>query len=236
MNDPLDNQAGYWDRHGPGREFGHPLAIPWLTGRLPADAIILDYGCGSGRLLRELADGSLRLVGLDSSSVMIELARAQCPTADLRTITPPIIPFPENTFDAVLLFSVLSSVITDEGQIAIVDEIERVLKPGGLLYVSDAPLQTDERSIARYGRYVEKYQHYGLFELDDGGVMRHLSRDWFFELLSPFRFLERRDVLVTSDTGHRMEACQWLVAKRPSESPRGRPNDVADGMRSANDL
>jgi SAM-dependent methyltransferase len=48
--------------------------VDWLVERLAA-ASVLEPGCGSGRMLQALADRGMEVVGLDSSSPMVAIAR-----------------------------------------------------------------------------------------------------------------------------------------------------------------
>lgn len=41
-----------------------------------ADALVAEVGCGSGRVTKHLSDAGLRIVGLDLSPAMVEIARA----------------------------------------------------------------------------------------------------------------------------------------------------------------
>jgi SAM-dependent methyltransferase len=61
-----------------------------------------------------------------------------------------VLPFCDRSFDAVVLFTVLTCIPFDEDQIALLAEIRRTLRPGGLLYISDLLLNSDERNIERY--------------------------------------------------------------------------------------
>ncbi|MGV9242169.1 class I SAM-dependent methyltransferase [Streptomyces sp. NPDC003710] len=60
----------------------------------------------------------------------------------------------------------------------LIAEPNRLLKPGGLLYVSDLLLQDDEHNRTRYNRHADHYGSYGVFETGDGAVCRHHSREW----------------------------------------------------------
>ncbi|KAL8755766.1 MAG: hypothetical protein Q9184_004703 [Pyrenodesmia sp. 2 TL-2023] len=53
--------------------------LPQLTGLLPPKSLIVDLGCGTGRTtLALLRLPSIRLVGLDNSRGMLDIARARC--------------------------------------------------------------------------------------------------------------------------------------------------------------
>ena len=49
----LDSQVPYWDAAAATKTFTHPLHLPWLDG-ISRHAAILDYGCGYGRIMKEL--------------------------------------------------------------------------------------------------------------------------------------------------------------------------------------
>ncbi len=45
--------------------------------------------------------------------------------------------FDENSFDAIILFGILSAIVDDDFQKSLISEIQRVLKPNGIIYVND---------------------------------------------------------------------------------------------------
>ena len=57
------------------------------------------------------------------------------------------LPCGDQSIDAVLLFAVLTCIASDDAQKNLLREFKRVLRPGGLLVISDYPLQTDERNL-----------------------------------------------------------------------------------------
>jgi SAM-dependent methyltransferase len=190
----------YWDRIGAALSFAHPLRRDWLADRSP-DARILDYGCGYGRNLQALHDQGWRnALGVDFSAAMIIRGHALHPHLDLRLIDSLPLAEPNASFDAVLLFAVLTCIPRDEDQIALVAELKRLLKPGGLLYVSDYPLRSDDRNLARYRVSQPRHGVYGVWDREDGGVFRHHDTTWLHRLLSGFEELAR-EVIETSTMG-----------------------------------
>ena len=91
---------------------------------------ILDVGCGPGRLLAPLAS-SHDMTGCDISPEMLEEARQRCPPdvslveADARSL-----PFPDESFDAVIALDLLTHLPELESGLR---ELARVVVPGGLL-------------------------------------------------------------------------------------------------------
>ncbi len=63
------------------------------------------------------------------------------------------LPFDGNTFDAVILFGVLCSVVYEEAQIDLINEIKRVLKPDGIIYLNDFLINTSIHYKLRYKRF-----------------------------------------------------------------------------------
>ncbi|MFI6144710.1 class I SAM-dependent methyltransferase [Streptomyces sp. NPDC051109] len=174
--DDLGRQIAYWDTAGAAKTFTHPLDLTWLAG-VGRSARVLDYGCGYGRTMAELSDHGFRDVsGADLSPALVDRGRRSRP--DLRFTVledPPGLPYPPASFDLVLLFAVLTCVPDDAAQRELVAELVRVLAPGGLLYVSDMPLQDDARSRERYAaaRAADPGTPYGVFTTGDGAVVRH---------------------------------------------------------------
>jgi SAM-dependent methyltransferase len=128
---------------------------------------------------------------------------------------PPTLPYPDASVDAVLLFAVLTCIPTDAGQRQLVTELTRVLRPGGLLYVSDLLLQTDQRNQARYHRHAGNYGTYGVFETDDGAVCRHHTADWLQSLLlDTFDIDTTRQITVETMNANSANALQILAVRK----------------------
>jgi ubiquinone/menaquinone biosynthesis C-methylase UbiE len=123
------------------------------------------------------------------------------------------VPFSDEFFHAAVSFAVLTCIPVDDDQKATIDELYRVVRPGGLLYVSDYWLQTDDWSRERYDSGMEKYRTYGVFELSDGVAVRHHSREWIAELLQRWEPVAMTDIEVTTMNGHVRSGFQWLGRK-----------------------
>jgi SAM-dependent methyltransferase len=210
----LDCQLDYWNTAGTQKSFGHPLNLRRVRQWLSADHRILDFGCGYGRCLGELFDeGYYELIGLDFSPAMVAAARARFPEITFQEVQSATIPLPDASVDAVLLFSVLTCVPTNEGQRAILRELHRVLTPGGLLYISDLWLQSDERNLTRYARDEAKYGTYGVFDLPEGVTVRHHDPEWIETLTRDFVKVALDDVEVLTMNGNPAKAFQWFGLK-----------------------
>jgi SAM-dependent methyltransferase len=210
----LDHQFDYWNSAGTQKTFGHPLNLQRIGQWLSSDSRILDFGCGYGRCLGKLFDSGYRnLIGFDFSPSMIAAARARFPEITFQETQPSTIPLPDGCADGALLFSVLTCVPTDDGQRAIVRELQRVLRPGGLLYISDLWLQPDKRNLARYARDEAKYGIYGVFDLPEGVTVRHHDARWIETLTRDFEMAAVDDIEVLTMNGNPAKAFQWFGLK-----------------------
>jgi len=186
--DTVDCQLEYWNRVGPSKSFHHPVNVDRLARWVSFDDPILDYGCGYGRVLQILDHlGYRRLIGVDPAMAMIAEARRRLPGVRLdHCMDPCRLDLENESIAAVLLFTVLTCVPSDEGQRSILREIDRVLKHDGLLYISDLWLQADARNVERYERDYGKYGTYGVFDLPEGVTLRHQDRRWVEELTAQY--------------------------------------------------
>jgi SAM-dependent methyltransferase len=207
----LNSQYEYWNTTGTQKSFAHPLNLRRVRQWISDEGCILDFGCGYGRVLGELyKEGYDKLIGLDFSPAMIAAARAQYPEIAFEQIESLTIPLPDASVDGVLLFSVLTCIPTDEGQRELLKEVNRVLNRGGLLYISDLWLQTDERNLTRYARDEQKYGIYGVFDLPEGVTVRHHDQEWIETLTSDFTTVALDAIEVVTMNGNPARAFQWF--------------------------
>lgn len=105
-----------------------------ISGRLKANDLILDLGCGSGRDLKYFSEWGFRTVGIDYSFNLLKLARRfsgqPVAVADLSAL-----PFGENTFDAAWAIGSLLHVPRQQLP-QILNQIHQVLKPNALFFAS----------------------------------------------------------------------------------------------------
>lgn len=160
-------------------------SIPWR-----GDETVLDIGCGRGLLLVAAAHRltSGHAVGVDMflpnaitgnrPSAALENAwiegvrdRVEVQEADARKL-----PFPDTSFDRVISNFVLHEMTTDEDRQKMIDEIARVLKPGGHVALRDfiftdvcvdrlrrIGFVADRQRIGGLGFWVGAILNFGLF-------------------------------------------------------------------------
>ncbi len=132
-----------------------PALAPLLT---PSDRRGLDLGCGWGRFTATLArtlGGSA--VGLDMTAELLALARPQ-PGVTF-ALCPPEEPFPlaASSVDVVFTCTVLQHVAVERALVHLRAEIERVLRPGGLLVLFESVARRPDTHHMRF-RSPEAYR------------------------------------------------------------------------------
>jgi SAM-dependent methyltransferase len=116
------------------------LAAPILRSlRGIPEPIILDVATGTGRLPVTLLDADHfhgSVIGLDYSLKMLRIAAAKLEDSGVAWIyqTAEHLPFPDGTFDAVTSLEALEFTPDPD---AVITEMIRVLRPGGLLLISN---------------------------------------------------------------------------------------------------
>jgi SAM-dependent methyltransferase len=209
------DQERAWNEIGSGKTFTHPLEREWLAECVPQGGRILDLGCGYGRLFDVLTQLGFTPSGADRSERMVALARDRHSGTDVRRIDSQL-PWPDESFDCVLMITLLTSVPRRDEQQGLVREAVRVLAPNGHLYISDLPIQWDERSLTRYHEGTERFGEFGVFSWHEQLVFRHHSLEYLANLLAPafrVRRMEAFDVRTMDGTNGR--AVRLLAQVRP---------------------
>jgi SAM-dependent methyltransferase len=169
-------QERYEEHHRERRDEGDfvfvPERIPLFQAAIGHGKRVLDLGCRSGALTRHFLDGN-SVVGLDVDAAALEKAAAlgiEPVQADVEEA----LPFEDASFDAVVAGELLEHLQFPD---ALVAEIRRVLRPGGVL-VGSVPNAFRLQSRLRFlgGRPPE----------DDPTHLRMLSPSALRALLSGF--------------------------------------------------
>jgi len=94
---------------------------------------VLDLGCGVGYGAQMLSKMGKEVVAVDVSSDAIDYAKAKYPGPSFVIASGEKLPFSDKYFDSVIAYDVIEHV---EDQDAFLDEIRRVLKKEGTLFIS----------------------------------------------------------------------------------------------------
>ena len=131
-----ESEVAFFDSHGASKAYDvfTPATneriidiVVRLTGLAPG-ARIADLGCGSGVFTDRLRQRGYQCTGVDLSPKLIRIAREKYPGIEFLEGDIERLPFPDGSFDAVLLAGVLHH-LPERAKCAA--EIRRILRPGG---------------------------------------------------------------------------------------------------------
>jgi SAM-dependent methyltransferase len=190
---------------------------------LPLDgARILELGCGTAQLTRRIAlggaDRTILALEVDEIQHGLNLRIADLPNVEFRLAGAEAIPAADASFDIVLLFKSLHHVPLDQMATAM-REIRRVLKPGGLAYISEPVFAGAFNDILRLFHNEERVRA-AAFEavrasVDSGDF--ELGEEVFFNTpvhYADFAEFERTVIGVTHTRHHLSEATHAEVRRR----------------------
>lgn len=107
-----------------------------FIGRLIKGGLVLDVGCGTGRLAGELEERGFRVVGVDSSKGMLgQMSKGKrgIPVQGVSTS----LPFKSDKFDLVVSIAVFHHLIYKKRVAETIREMARVARPGGKILIWD---------------------------------------------------------------------------------------------------
>ena len=136
------------------RRFVRPLledAARTIEGR---DARILDCGCGTGNNLRLLRRYG-HAIGIDLTYSGLAYAQRQG-EREIAQASATALPFPDRVFDIVTSFDVIYA-LDDQGAAAALNEMYRVMRPGGYLLLNVAALPGLRGNHSLLGGEVQRY-------------------------------------------------------------------------------
>jgi len=231
-----DERAGWeliWRRGSDHPRYGSsaapdPVVIEWV-GSIPTQGFVLDLGCGVGRHMVYLGERGFQIAGVDISPSGICLTHRACAdrqialeayVSDMNTL-----PWADETFDAALSISAIHHNLR-EGIIHALNEVRRVLKPGGL-FLADFPCtdtidyrlmrsQVARGQIAEIERNTFVDHRPDLDDMDDGYLPHHYCDEADVrDLLGPFEIIKLWPFLRESKDGGGMRG-KWIAsARRP---------------------
>ena len=150
-------EAGYANEHGVAdsafirRELErvalHTRSLVPLLAKVGHADSILDFGCGTGgttlALATSLSLSPSRIVGVDLNARAIEAAKVRAasfklvlPRIELRATEPGPLPFADASFDLAVTVSVLEFITDPANRRDVVQDLARVVRPGGFLFIA----------------------------------------------------------------------------------------------------
>jgi 2-polyprenyl-3-methyl-5-hydroxy-6-metoxy-1,4-benzoquinol methylase len=105
----------------------------WIVGQQ-----VLDIGCGFGALVDALRRRGFEVVGIDMLEDCIETGRQRYPQADLRVVTSGPLPFPDKSFDTVVLKDAIHHILAEADLAQFLQEVRRVCR-GHIIVIDPNP-------------------------------------------------------------------------------------------------
>ena len=178
----------YWNTIGVNKNFEDPIYVNKISPFLSQSSQIIEYGCGYGRMMNLLkSKGYSNLIGYDFAQAMIERGKKENPDLDLRLLKQPgIIPQNDETVDAIILSTVLCCMIDSNEKKLLANEILRVLKKKGILYLTDFLLCEHPSYEEKYSRGAQEFGKWGVYKTLENLVVCHYSSHEIMTFLCSF--------------------------------------------------
>jgi len=128
--------AARWDRMR-DELYGQGFSRAAMLALLPADWIVADLGCGTGKIAADLAGCVKQVIAVDNSPAMLKAAKRRIgdlTNVDLRKGDLEALPIEDGACDAALLLLALTYV---SEPLPVIRETARILKPGGRAVIVD---------------------------------------------------------------------------------------------------
>jgi SAM-dependent methyltransferase len=189
-----------WDELADRIKPSFPLDELNLLRHFRATDHLLDYGCGTGRIISFLYQYGLKdVTGCDTSFRMCEISRVTSPQNRIIWMESPNHLLPADTFDGVILVGVLSSIVPDSERRSLINRLAARLRKGGKIVVGDF-------GCSRSAPYPERYKAAVIepktFQTEDGFWIHHFELAELTSLLSDFFCLiEGRTISVNTVHG-----------------------------------
>lgn len=108
--------------------------LPKIKGK-----IVLDLGCGTGKFMQKFYNETTKYYGLDLSNEQLNIAKMKINSNDVEFIccSAEDIPLPDNSIDVIISTWVLGTILEIDRRNKVLDEMKRVLKKDGNIYLVD---------------------------------------------------------------------------------------------------
>ena len=154
-----------------------------LKGRYQSGDVLLDAGCGSGRNMHWFLKNRFEMYGIDSDASSIKELIEQntsLPPGRFRVNAVEDLSFEDHFFDGIISSAVLHFAKTTGHFFEMMDEMYRVLKPGGNLFIR----MTSDIGIENRVRVLEN----GVYLIPDGSTRFLLTRSLLGQVMKKYSF------------------------------------------------
>lgn len=179
------NSYNYWNARNCDMTYKEIVTDNWLTSyKSIIKGPVIDLGCGSGNNTKVLCDMGVEVIACDLSQNVIESIKRNFPA--VKTSKFDLLddfPFEEN-FAGAVVADLCLHYFTEAETLNIIENIKRVLKPGGYLYARVNSLK--ELHNPSIFKEVEKH----LYKTEDDRYKRFFDKDDVNRLFSGLQICE----------------------------------------------
>jgi SAM-dependent methyltransferase len=143
-----------WNWEGPAGKLRWARRVKMLSNHLSVGMNVLELGCGTGYFTRELAHSGARIVAVDVSPELLEIARADVspPNVSYEVQNVCAMSYGDFRFDSVVGSSVLHHLEITEA----LREIYRVLRVGGEIYFTEPNMLNPQIAIQKNVPWIKR--------------------------------------------------------------------------------
>ncbi len=137
-----ETSLGFWDEHWlqSNKHFFLKKRLPWYVRKalrkLPSCASIIEAGCGTGFIVRALANKGYSAFGVDYAEQTIKVLRNNFPELNFSCQDVRNLHFTDSKFDAYLSLGVIEHFVDEKDALSVIEEAIRVTKPEGIIFIS----------------------------------------------------------------------------------------------------
>lgn len=136
-----------WNWEGPAGRLRWQRRSKMLTNHLGEGLKVLELGCGTAYFTRDLAKSGATVTAIDISPELLEAARNSCPAKNVtfEVQNAYSLDYSDASFDSVVGSSVLHHLELDRA----VNEMHRVLKPGGMICFTEPNMLNPQIAVQK---------------------------------------------------------------------------------------
>ena len=176
LRETYNRIAEDWYRHHKQDDTWWVNGIDKFVSYLKPGSLVLDIGCGGGTKSKHLIVRGLKVIGIDFSEKMIEIAKREVPGGEFQVMDMQEVASLEENFDGIFLQAVLLHVKKD-AVVEVLRGLLEKLKKGGFMYVAVKEKRSEgmEEEMKREENYGYPYERFfSYFTLDE--MKKYLGR------------------------------------------------------------